>query len=162
TAAIRTMVIATRRSNGSWLAWLACRASSRWSSDPCAMSNSAWGTVRSGRCRCFIRAGRIEDADALPVGPVFVDEAAVLGGNLVGVVGGPVGEDEVEADVEVAVVDVAGQLGRPHPATEPADAGVRRQVLADRRQQLFARGRPGVVEAEIDVVDQLRGRAGGA
>ena len=29
---------------------------------------------------------------------------------LIGVVGGPVGEDDVQGDIEVAVVDVAGQV----------------------------------------------------
>src|SRR4051812_34852612 len=89
------------------------------------MANSS-GIGSRGRT---LAGHRIEDANAGPGGAVLGDETVVQFGFLVVVVGGLVLEDDVQPDVPVAVVHVAGEVVGEGAAREEDDAGVAGQVL---------------------------------
>ena len=91
---------------------------------------------------------RVEDPHQLPVRLVFLDELLMRRGILVGVVGGLRVEDDVQGDVEVAVVDRAGQLVVERAAGEeerrrggPAGTSCRRRPASGSRPRSCRAGR---------------------
>jgi hypothetical protein len=109
---------------------------------------------------------RVEHANGCPVIALFLDELGVFRSRLVLVVGGFVGEDDMEGDVEVAVVDFPIELIREHAGGEPDGPGMIGQVvLASGDQGLLGYGGR-ILKFEEDVVREhglgfLRGGSGG-
>ena len=66
----------------------------------------------------------VEDADFGPIGAVLFDEELMLGIVLIGVVVGGLGEDHMQGDVEISVVDFALILTGQRPRGEENDAGL--------------------------------------
>jgi hypothetical protein len=94
---------------------------------------------------------------------LFLDELFVFGRGLVLVVGGLVGEDDVQGDIEVADVDFAIELVGEDAGGEPDRAGMIREVFLAGGDQLLFGGWRRIFEFEEDVVGEhgLLGLRGG-
>src|SRR5512132_3816818 len=84
---------------------------------------------------------RIEDPHLRPVVLHLGDKAVVRWVVLVRIVGRAVGEDDVQGDVEVAVVDIADESRVTLATAKVDDAWLNGQVLLARRDQGIDRGR---------------------
>src|SRR5262249_2222006 len=100
---------------------------------------------------------RIEHAHFRPVLLHLGNEAVVGRIVLVGVVGGAVGEDDVQGNVELTIVDVALQSRVALSAAEVLDPRLDGQVLLARGDEGIDRGRGAIFEGEVDIVAEEHG-----
>src|SRR5207249_3566993 len=116
---------------------------------------SAWQTGMSAPPPGLLVHDRIEDADLLPVVLVLLDELLVAGVLLVLIVGRLVLEDQVQSDVEVAVVDVAVEVLAANASGEVDGAIVIGQVLLAGLNKLLLRLVRVLLEGEVNHVSNL-------
>ena len=100
---------------------------------------------------------RIKDPDALPIIFILVDEFVMVGSFLILIVVVFALEDNMQANVPVADVDVAFVRFNQFTGGKKDDAGMFTQVFVAVFHELCLGGFGVIVEGEVNIVDETRG-----
>ncbi len=94
----------------------------------------------------------VEHPDTSPVVAVLVDEDQMLGSGLVRIMGGLIAKDDMQTDLEIAIVDLTLVFGSQRTDGEERHTGVVLQIGMAGPDQPVDRLLGGILQCEEDVV----------